>query len=249
MNATRNTRSRSLAGLLGAALLLSTSTASFADQGKWWTPSGKVPPGQAKKAARAQAHRPVARPYAVAPRYYAPVGRYQAVGPRYWRPYGGNRVYRDVVTVGPGHYAPVYFAPGTPVYRYYAYPTYYYQTRTVYVRPVRFMIAASGVVGGVSFSAGYSNPGYYYGCNFCSAQFGNYGSYCTHVTACPAGPHGYRVVAQNWNGSWQGGEWQDQAHWSHDDDNDRYGHGDQDNGGYDQGPYDNDRYDNDRYDN
>jgi len=229
MNATRNTRSRwTIAGLLGAALLLSSSTASFADQGKWWTPSRAVPPGQARKAAKVtRVHGPAGRPYAVAPRYYAPAGRYQATGPRYWRPYGGYRVYRDVVAVGPGYYAPEYYAPGyyapgTRVYRYYAYPTYYYPSQTCYVRPVRFTIAAGGVIGGVAISAGYSNPGYYYGCNFCSAQFGSYGTYSTHVTACAAGPHGYRVVPQNWSGSWQGSEWQDQAHWSHDDDHGDY---------------------------
>ena len=190
-----------LAGLLGAVLLIAGPAAARADQGKWWTPG---------------------RPHVAAPRYHPPRGGFIAAGPRYWRPYAGYRIYRDFVTVGRGYYAPRYWAPGTRVWRYYAYPTYYAPTRTCYVRPVRFYVSAGAVIGGVAFSAGYANPGYYYGCNFCGAQFGAYGAYHAHVVACPARPQGYRVVAQNWDGDWQGGQWQDQGHRSCEDDQGGY---------------------------
>jgi hypothetical protein len=205
MKANSMTRQRwALAALLGVALLAIEPNMARADQGKWWNPGhGGTPPGQAKKQTTARV---------VAPVYHPPAGHFVAAGPRYYRAYRGYRVYRDVVTVGPGYHGPGYWRPGTPVYRYYAYPTYYYPTRTVYVQPVRFYVSAGAVTsGGISFSIGFGSPAYAYGCNFCGAEFPSYGAYHAHVVGCAARPAGYRVVAQDWGRDWQGDGY---GHWA-----------------------------------
>ena len=241
-------RNGTLAALFGVALLAIQPVAAQADQGKWWNPGhGGTPPGQAKKQARDHGPgTPVVVEHGhgqgsyVTPTYYPPTGRFVATGPRYYRPYRGYRVYRDVVTVPRGYYAPGHWVPGAHVVRYYAYPTYYYPTRTVYVRPVRFYLSA--VTGsGVSFSIGYGSPAYYYGCNFCGAEFSSYAAYHAHVLACPDRPVGYRVVCQDWSRDWhgddgQGGNYQGQGNWS------------QDQNGYDQNGYDQNGYDQNGYD-
>jgi len=175
-------------------------------------------------------YRRVGKGYVVAPQYAAPVARGYAYGQRYSRPYGGYRVYRDVVTVGAGYYgggyyAGSYYGPGSwyaggPIYRYYAYPTYYYPTQACYVQPVRFYFSAGVTVGGVGIYGGYANPAYFYGCNFCPAQFGTYGAYSAHVGACSAAPHGYNVVASDWDDDWQGHQEERQGHWERDYDHD-----------------------------
>lgn len=241
MVANWNTHKRSLiVGLLGAALLIGAPSKSPADQGKWWNPgpgqSGKSK--QAREARRAAAphskkvavaprvYRPAGRGYVVAPRYAAPAARGYAYGRRAWRPYGGYRVYRDVATVragyyGGGYYVGGYYGPGYwygggPVYRYYVVPTYYNPARICYVQPVRFYLSAGVTACGVGVYGGYANPGTFYGCNFCPAQFGAYSAYSAHVGACSAAPDGYRVVAQDRNDDWHG----DQGHWEHDYDHD-----------------------------
>jgi hypothetical protein len=202
-----NRQQWALAALLGVALLATGPNTARADQGKWWNPGhGGTPPGQAKKQATARV---------VAPTYYPPANHVVVGGPRYYRAYRGGRVYRDVVTVRRGYHGPAHWGPGTQVYRYYAYPTYYYPTRTVYVRPVRFYLSAGAVTGsGVSFSIGYASPAYVYGCNFCGAEFSTYGAYHTHVVGCAAHPAGYRVVTQDWGNDWPGNDGYGHDHWA-----------------------------------
>ena len=137
--------------------------------------------------------------------YRAPVwgGSRQFTGSRYYRSYGSIPVYRDYVGVRVhSGYRPVYG------WRYYCAPTYYYPTHVVYVRPVRFFVAADFAIGGVGISASYADPGPVYGCNFCDARFGDYAAYERHVEHCPYAPQGYRVMAEEWDRDYSS-DWQD----------------------------------------
>ena len=128
--------------------------------------------------------------------YRAPVwgGSRQFTGQRFYRSYGSVPVYRDYVGVRVhSHYQPVYG------WRYYCPPAYYYPTHLVYVRPVRFFVAANFAIGGIGISATYANPGPVYGCNFCDARFSDYGDYEHHVEHCPYAPRGYSVIAEEWD--------------------------------------------------
>ena len=108
---------------------------------------------------------------------------------RQWRSWRGQRIYRDVIVIRSGYRGPRYRA-----WRAYSRPEYIYSQRMIRVRPVRFHVAASIVIGGVHIQGNYVDPGdYEYGCNFCDARFGSYDSYHAHVRSCGQRPHGYRV--------------------------------------------------------
>lgn len=137
--------------------------------------------------------------------YRAPAwgGSRHFTGERFYRSYGSVPVYRDYVAVSVhSHYRPVYG------WRYYCPPAYYYPTHVVYVRPVRFFVAANFAIGGLGISAAYADPGPVYGCNFCDARFSDYGDYEHHVEHCQHAPTGYRVMAEEWDQNYSD-EWRD----------------------------------------
>ena len=136
--------------------------------------------------------------------YSAPVwgGSRQFTGQRFYRSYGSVPVYRDYVSVRFSHYRPVYG------WRYYCPPAYSYPTHVVYVRPVRFFVAANFAIGGLGISASYADPGAVYGCNFCDARFNDYDDYQYHVEHCAHAPQGYRIIAEQWDQD-QVDEWHD----------------------------------------
>ena len=137
--------------------------------------------------------------------YSAPVwgGSRQFTGSRFYRSYGSVPVYRDYVSVPfHSHYQPVYG------WRYYCPPAYYYPTHVVYVRPVRFFVAANFTIGGLGVSAAYADPGPVYGCNFCDARFSDYDDYEYHVEHCSHAPQGYRVICEQWDQN-QVDQWRD----------------------------------------
>jgi hypothetical protein len=129
-------------------------------------------------------------------------GRYYT-GSRYYTAYRGYPVYREYVSY---RYAPAY----APCYgwRYYCAPRYDYGTHVIYVNPVRFFVAADFVIGGVGISARYVDPGPVYGCNFCDARFEAFYDYEAHVEHhCAHAPHGYNVIADNWQDHvWEDGQ-------------------------------------------
>jgi hypothetical protein len=215
-----------LASLMGAMWLLGSPSASSADQGKWWNPErGGGNHGRGEYRGGGASYR--------APAWHGSgsgsvtwhgsgsSGRvtYNS-GPRYYRPWRGRTVYRDYVHVrlGPSYqYRPV------SGWRYYCPPSYYYPQHIVYVRPVRFFISASAVIGGVGISGTYADPGEIYGCNFCDARFDDYDDYAAHVQHCPYGPHGYRVEARAWDqDQWSDRDWQDDRNWDREDEDRDY---------------------------
>jgi hypothetical protein len=135
--------------------------------------------------------------------YSAPVwgGSRQFTGRRFYRSYGTVPVYRDYVSIRYQNY-PTYG------WRYYCPPAYYYPTHVVYVRPVRFFVAANFAIGGLGISAAYADPGPVYGCNFCDARFSDWDDYEYHVGHCAHAPHGYRIIAEQWDQN-QVDEWRD----------------------------------------
>lgn len=135
--------------------------------------------------------------------YSAPTwgGSRQFTGRRFYRSYGSVPVYRDYVSVR-FHSQPAYG------WRYYCPPAYYYPTHVVYVRPVRFFVAANFAIGGLGISASYADPGPVYGCNFCDARFSDYDDYQYHVEHCANAPQGYRIIAEQWDQN-QIDEWGD----------------------------------------
>jgi len=208
MKATRNRIERTwIAGLLGAATLLASPVSARADQGKWWDPTarpevrGDARPQAAKqsKSNKNFGNRPHdQRRYAYRVPAWRGDGRYRyEAGPRFHRVYRGYPVYRDQVWVT----SPAWGArhPRTWGWRYWTAPTFYYPTHVVYVRPVRFFLTAHAIIGGVAIDASYADPADIFGCNFCDARFETYGSYSRHVRSCVHAPHGYRVVAQEWD--------------------------------------------------
>jgi hypothetical protein len=251
MRMVKQTKLATIAGLLGAALLMGSPLTSEADPGgKWWAGGGK---GKGQGRGRGQVERrqenrggpqqrgdvrvdrqvvyrdraPV-RTYSRSPvrsysreysgsvtryrgattyrnSYSAPVwgGSRQFTGQRFYRSYGSVPVYRDYVGVRVhSHCQPVYG------WRYYCPPAYYYPTHIVYVRPVRFFVAANFTIGGLGISAAYADPGPVYGCNFCDARFSDYADYAHHVEHCASAPTGYRVMAEEWDQSYSD-EWRD----------------------------------------
>jgi hypothetical protein len=186
-----------IAALLGASLLASSPTAARADQGKWWTP----------KSSRGQEPRRVER---VERRHSRAV---QRGWDRQWRRWRGDRVYRDAIVIRDSHRGPRYRA-----WRYYSNPIFHYRRHIVYLRPVRYYVSAAAVIGGVRLHARFhDHDDYLYGCNFCDARFDSYGHYRAHVYECELRPHGYRIVASDWDDrEWRNEDWWDDRHWEGD---------------------------------
>ena len=213
----RSTKRNWIAGLLGAATLLASPIASQADQGKWWDPQAVPRSAHQSKGNRGWGNRPhdQARYVYRVPKWRGN-GRYRyEAGPRFHRVWRGYPVYRDQVWVtspGWGHRH-----RGAWGWRYWAAPTFYYPTHVVYVQPVRFFVSAHAVIGGVAIDANYVDPADVFGCNFCDARFETYRGYVRHVSSCGQAPHGYRVVARDWDDdAWQNDQG-DRDDWERDD--------------------------------
>jgi hypothetical protein len=148
-----------------------------------------------------------------------------------WRggPWRGARVRRDVVVIRDGRRGGYFRAR-----RIYYEP--YFARRTVYVRPVRYFIAADVRIGGVGIHARIIRPHYVYGCNFCDARFDRYDDYLNHVERCDHRPSGYRIRAEDrgyddedWNGPYRtddGGSGYDRSYRDDRDDRDDPGYRD-----------------------
>lgn len=147
-----------------------------------------------------------------------------------WR---GVPVRRDVLVIRDRSYGGFFRAR-----RSYCAPRFY--GRFVYVRPVRFFIAADACVGPIGIRARIVRPHYLYGCNFCDATFDSYGAYCQHVEHCGSRPSGCEISVSNWDDGhedWDGpyqtddnyrdnGRYDDQGSYGDDDDDQ------DDDGGY-----------------
>ena len=232
MNATKRRIERTwIAGLLGAATLLASPVSARADQDKWWDPTSRAEvrddarprvvqqskgKGKNKKQWGNRPHNQGRYVYRVPA--WKGTGRYRYdAGPRFHRVYRGYPVYRDQVWVTSPSWGHGRRSWG---WRYWAPPNFYYPTHVVYVRPVRFFVTARAVIGGVSIDASYADPVDVFGCNFCDARFERYGSYSRHVRSCVHAPHGYRVVAQDWDEhAWEDSHGDDD--WERDDRNHR----------------------------
>jgi hypothetical protein len=110
-------------------------------------------------------------------------------GTSVWR---GYPVRRDVLTIRDNRYGGYFRAR-----RIYCAPRYY--GRFVYVRPVRFFVAANFRIGGVHIGARIVRPHYLYGCNFCDERFDSYDAYAYHVHHCPYAPNGLSISVSNWD--------------------------------------------------
>jgi hypothetical protein len=110
-------------------------------------------------------------------------------GTSVWR---GYPVRRDVLTIRDNRYGDYFRAR-----RIYCAPRYY--GRLVYVRPVRFFVAANLRIGGVHIGARLVRPHYLYGCNFCDERFDTYDAYAYHVHHCGYAPHGLSISVSNWD--------------------------------------------------
>jgi hypothetical protein len=170
------------AGVLGIVLLLATPSGAGADQGKWWTPK------ETKARVRSEAPRTPSQDFGLRP------GDHRAwrTSPRY------GRVYRDYVVINGAWTTPRAYR----AQRFWVSPVY--RGRLVYLRPVRYYVSATAVIGGVRISALlYPHDHWLYGCNFCDAQFEDYAHWAAHVQTCPYHPHGYSVRALDWQEDWE----------------------------------------------
>lgn len=158
-----------VAALVGTTLVAAPGAAQAGE--KWWTPKQ----GRERRVER----------------YDRQAGPRRFV--RQWRNWGGQRVYRDVIVIRASR------GPRYRAFRTYCPPEFLYSRRVIRVRPVRFMVAASGVIGGVRFHGSYHDDDCLYGCNFCDARFNSYDAYQAHVHSCGARPRGYRVECSQWD--------------------------------------------------
>ena len=179
-----------VATLLGASLLMGAPMPAQADQEKWWQPKESR---RAERRIETREDRGLHRGW---DRQY-----------RQWR---GHRVCRDVIVIRDSQRGPRYRA-----WRTYCEPEFIYHRRIVRLRPVRYYVSATAVIGGVRVSARvHDHDDYYYGCNFCDARFGDYGSYRAHVYECDARPHGYQIVTNDWNDrELRDGDWWNDRNW------------------------------------
>jgi len=218
-----------IATLLGASLLMSTPIAQ-ADQAKWWQPkeSKRAEPRRGDRVERrAEPRRGDRVERRVEDRRADRVER--RVGARQdgslhrgfnrqYRQWRGNRIYRDVIVIRDNQRGPRYRA-----WRSYAEPEFIYRRRIVRLRPVRYYVSASVVIGGVHVNARvHDHDDYYYGCNFCDARYESYGSYRAHVYECDARPRGYQIVTNDWNDrELRDSDWWDDRNWERDQEYDR----------------------------
>jgi hypothetical protein len=107
-----------------------------------------------------------------------------------WR---GLPVRRDVLVIRDRRYGGAYFRAR----RLFCAPSYY--GRFIYVRPVRYFIAADACIGGLTIRASIVRPHYLYGCNFCDDRFDTYDAYCYHVSHCGHRPSGFEISVSNWD--------------------------------------------------
>lgn len=171
--------------LVGASLVAAPGAAMAERGGKWWTPrqSGD------RRAERVYRREAGPRPFT-----------------RQYRSWGGRRIYREGILIRASR------GPRYRAWRTYCPPEYVYSRHIIRVRPVRFVVSASGFIGGVGFHGSYyRDDDDLYGCNFCDARFDSYGAYHTHVESCPHRPHGYRVECSDWDtgARWDDGGWCD----------------------------------------
>jgi len=188
-----------IATLLGASLLISAPSSAQPRSEKWWKP---------KQSRQAEPRHRVERRAQV--RHDR--GSYGGFD-RQYRQWRGQRIYRDAITIRSGYRGPRYRA-----YRTYWEPQYIYRRRIIRLRPVRYYVVATAIIGGVHIGARYhDHDDYYYGCNFCDARFDAYGSYREHVYDCDARPHGYTIETNDWNDrELRDGEWWDDRNWERD---------------------------------
>ncbi len=115
-----------------------------------------------------------------------------------WR---GVPIRRDVLTIRDRRYGGGYFRAR----RTYCAPRYW--GRFVYVRPVRYFIAADAFIGGIGIRARIVRPHYLYGCNFCEDQFDSYDAYSFHVAHCDHRPVGLEISCSDWDDSGYDSSW------------------------------------------
>ena len=200
----RYTMRTAVVSALGVTILLGTPLLAQADQGKWWTPKegdqriekrerGSGWNDQGTRGDRGNTDR-------------------RAWGDRGWN---GRVTYRDRGLSGRGSWGSYRSWRGVPVRRdvivirdwrrgaYFRARRVCVQPRfyrgTLYVRPVRYFIAADACIGGVNIHARIVRPHYLYGCNFCDARFDSYDDYAAHVAHCDHGPDEYSIQACNWD--------------------------------------------------
>lgn len=196
MKPTRTKLIAAIATLLGASLLMSAPGQAQADQAKWWQPKESRRGDRVERRVEARHDRGLHRGWN---RQY-----------RQWR---GNRIYRDVIVIRDNPRGPRYRA-----WRSYSEPEFIYRRRIVRLRPVRYYVSASVVIGGVHVHGRvHDHDDYYYGCNFCDARYDNYGGYRAHVYECDARPHGYQIVTNDWNDrELRDDNWWDDRNWEQD---------------------------------
>lgn len=229
MNGTLRNQRMWLAGLLGAAVLAGSPVVAQADQGKWWTPKSSAPSRERRVERSTRTYQG---------------DRGESRGYRQSRP----RFQRSFVMLHDGYRGRSYRAR-----RVWARPYYIERQHLVVIRPVRYFVGASAIIGGLRINAQFhDNDRYLYGCNFCDARFSSYDGYYSHVLRCDDRPRGYRLDVADWSNDWND-EACDVENCPVHGGNHGYGHDryDNDRGGYDHDGYDRDGYgrnDDDRYD-
>jgi hypothetical protein len=129
-----------------------------------------------------------------------------------WR---GVPVRRDVLVIRDRSYGGYFRARRT-----YCAPRFY--GGFVYVRPIRYFIAADACIGPISIRARIVRPHYVYGCNFCDDRFDTYDAYSYHVAHCDHRPDDCRISVSNWDDSGDDSSW-DGPYQTGDDYGDDYG--------------------------
>jgi len=171
---------KALVSSLGVTILLGAPLPAQADQGKWWNP---------KEGGRRVETREHEREWNGRGSWGGWSGRGSRGGYRSWR---GIPVRRDVIVIRDHRYGRSFRAR-----RIFVEPRFH--GGCLYVRPVRYFIAADACIGGFNIRARIVRPHYLYGCNFCDARFDSYDAYAAHVVHCDHGPDGYAVHASNWD--------------------------------------------------
>ena len=115
-----------------------------------------------------------------------------------WR---GVPVRRDILEIRDRRYPGGYFRAR----RLFSAPRFY--GGCVYVRPVRFFIAANAFFGPIGIRARIVRPHYLYGCNFCDARFDTYDAYLYHVEHCDYRPDDCQISVSNWDDSDYDSSW------------------------------------------
>jgi len=214
---------------LGVTILLGTPLLARADQGKWWTPKdgnqgverrdrGQGSNDQGSWGDRGTNDRGTSDRRSWGGRRGNDGGSW---GDRGW---SGRVTYRDRGWNGRGSWATYRSWRGVPVRRdvivirdrrhggYFRARRVFVQPRfyrgSLYVRPVRYFIAADACIGGISIHTRIVRPHYLYGCNFCDERFDSYEAYAAHVAHCDLRPDEYAIQACNWDDgydtSWDG---------------------------------------------